>query len=83
MIIIPSPLKRVSFDSSPTFDDGCHLGTRTVIFNYPKQIAAATDSLGNYGVLLLTGHSCEDSSAMRSSPRHRTASPRWAASGSA
>jgi alkanesulfonate monooxygenase len=54
----------------PTSGDGHYLGTtagaREVDFDYLRQIARATDSLGYYGVLLPTGRSCEDSWVMAS-----------------
>jgi alkanesulfonate monooxygenase len=49
----------------PTHGDGRYLGTgfggRSVDLPYLRQIAAAADQLGYYGVLLPTGRSCEDS----------------------
>jgi alkanesulfonate monooxygenase len=49
----------------PTHGDGRYLGTtiggRATDLAYLRQIAAAADKLGYYGVLLPTGKSCEDS----------------------
>ena len=49
----------------PTHGDGRYLGTatggRATDLGYLRQIAAAADRLGYYGVLLPTGKSCEDS----------------------
>jgi alkanesulfonate monooxygenase len=49
----------------PTHGDGRYLGTtiggRATDLAYLRQIAAAADQLGYYGVLLPTGKSCEDS----------------------
>lgn len=49
----------------PTHGDGRYLGTttggRATDLGYLRQIAAAADQLGYYGVLLPTGKSCEDS----------------------
>ncbi|MBG0810008.1 FMNH2-dependent alkanesulfonate monooxygenase [Methylosinus sp. H3A] len=39
---------------------GAEEGARTATFDYLRQIAVATDSLGYYGVLIPTGRSCED-----------------------
>ncbi|MBS1248342.1 MAG: alkanesulfonate monooxygenase, FMNH(2)-dependent [Proteobacteria bacterium] len=48
----------------PTHGDSRYLGTtegaREVSFDYIRQIAAAADTLGYYGVLIPTGRSCED-----------------------
>ena len=49
----------------PTHGDGRYLGTtiggRATDLGYLRQIAAAADQLGYFGVLLPTGKSCEDS----------------------
>ena len=49
----------------PTHGDGRYVGTgfggRPIGLPYLRQIAAAADQLGYYGVLLPTGRSCEDS----------------------
>lgn len=48
----------------PTFGDSRYLGssqgTRTVDYDYLKQVGVAADTLGYDGVLIPTGRSCED-----------------------
>ncbi len=55
----------------PTHGDGRYLGThqgaRRVDYDYLRQVAVASDTLGYHGVLLPTGKSCEDAWVVASS----------------
>jgi alkanesulfonate monooxygenase len=60
----------------PTHGDSRYLGTsvgaRAVDHDYLRQVAGAADSLGYDGVLIPTGHSCEDAWVVASSLIHAT-----------